>query len=222
VALAKKLGNGEVINCDSVQIYQEIQIATAKPSDEEKAGVPHHLIDYVSPHIDYTAADWAEDASRKIREIEARQAIPILVGGTGFYLRSLRQPLFESPKTDQTLRSRLNSIREKKGALHLFKMLSRIDPVTAAKQYPRDYPRVQRALEVCFQTGQKFSELQPKRVAPPDFAKRIRIFALNPDRAALYELINSRAIRHFDNGIGVEFASVQEMMSVIQQNLRVS
>ena len=106
VNLALDIG-GEVINCDSVQIYQGIEIATAKPSMEERRGVPHHLIDYVPPEVNYTAADWAVDAADKIAEIEGRGRIPILVGGTGFYLRTLREPLYESPKTDEGMRERL-------------------------------------------------------------------------------------------------------------------
>src|SRR3982751_2607728 len=92
--------NGEIINCDSVQIYKGIEIATAKPTTEEKRGVPHHLITYVDPNINYTAGDWARDASAAIEEIESRNKVPILVGGTGFYLRSLMNPLFDSPPTD--------------------------------------------------------------------------------------------------------------------------
>src|SRR3954468_12583481 len=103
VELALRVG-GEIINFDSVQIYQGIEIATAKPTEEEKRGVPHHLIDYVDPRVNYTAADWAADAVKKIVEIESRGSIPILVGGTGFYLQTLRRPLFESPKTDARLR----------------------------------------------------------------------------------------------------------------------
>src|SRR5689334_1356758 len=114
VELALHVG-GEIINCDSVQIYKEIQIATAKPSEEEKRGVPHHLIGYVDPNVNYTAADWAKDAAEKIAEIESRGKVPILVGGTGFYLRTLRQPLFESPKTDESLRERLRTIKERRG-----------------------------------------------------------------------------------------------------------
>ena len=106
IALALKIG-GEIINCDSVQIYKEIEVATAKVSPEEMRGVPHHLISYVSPEINYTAAAWAQDAARKIREIEGRGNVPILVGGTGFYLRTLRQPFFESPQTDEQLREKL-------------------------------------------------------------------------------------------------------------------
>jgi tRNA dimethylallyltransferase len=201
VALALFLGNAEIINCDSVQIYQGIEIATAKPSAEEKRGVPHHLIDYVSPRINYTAADWAKDASRVIYEIEARGNIPILVGGTGFYLRTLRNPFFESPKTDENLRARIRKIKERKGAEHLHKLLQKVDRASAEKLFPRDYVRTSRALEVFFQTGKRLSEVQPERAAPPEFAERIQVFALAPPRQTLYQKINERAQIHFDKGL---------------------
>ena len=209
VELALKIG-GEIINCDSVQIYKEIQIATAKPSTEEMRGVPHHLLDYVAPEINYTAADWANDAAAKIIEIEKRGKIPILVGGTGFYLRSLRQPFFESPKTDENLRKRLSAIKEKKGAEYLYKLLQKADKTSADKLFPRDYVRVQRALEVYFQTGEKMSELQPKRIEPPEFAGRIKIFVLNPPRDELYKKINERAARHFEDGLVEEVNFIRE------------
>lgn len=201
VALALHLGNAEIINCDSVQIYQGIEIATAKPSAEEMCGVPHHLIDYVSPNVKYTAADWAKDASEKIHEIEGRGNVPILVGGTGFYLRTLRNPFFESPKTDEKLRQKILQIKEKKGAEHLHKLLIKVDKATAEKLFPRDYVRTSRALEVYFQTGSRLSELQPLREKPPEFAERIKIFALNPPRDLLYERINIRAEKHFERGL---------------------
>lgn len=209
VELALRVG-GEVINCDSVQIYKEIQIATAKPSEEEKRGVPHHLIDYVAPEINYTAADWAADATAKIYEIEARAKIPILVGGTGFYLRTLRQPFFESPKTDERLREKLRKIKEKKGAEHLHKILRKVDKASAEKLFPRDYVRVMRALEVYFQTGNRLSEIQPNRAAPPEFAGRIKIFALSPPRDLLYERINERAEKHFEKGLVAEVRNLRE------------
>src|SRR5688572_28281194 len=171
-ALAVKLAlhvGGEVINFDSVQIYRGIEIATAKPTEEEKRGVPHHLIDYVDPNINYTAADWARDAVVKIAEIEGRGKVPILVGGTGFYLRTLLNPLFESPKTDEELRERLTFIKEERGSVHLHKILRRVDPDSAEKLFPNDYVRVIRALEVYFQTGERFSKLQPNRAEPPEF-----------------------------------------------------
>jgi tRNA dimethylallyltransferase len=190
-----------VINCDSVQIYQGIEIATAKPAEEEKRGVPHHLIDYVSPHVNYTAADWAKEATAKIHEIEARGRVPVLVGGTGFYLRTLRQPFFDSPKTDELLRARLKNLKERKGAAHLYKILQKVDPSSAEKLFPRDYVRTTRALEVYFQTGKRLSEVQPLRGAAPEFAARIRIFALSPPRDELYRKINERAAVHFERGL---------------------
>ena len=200
VRLAEAIG-GEVINFDSVQIYQGIEIATAKPSEDEKQGIPHHLIGYVDPNINFTAADWAADASAKIAEIEARGALPILVGGTGFYLRTLRQPLFESPKTDQDLRRRLKQIAAKKGVRHLHRLLLRLDPDAAMKLFENDAPRIMRALEVIFQTGELFSRQQPDRAEPPEFSARIRLFVLNPPREVLYEKINRRTEAHFSAGL---------------------
>jgi len=200
VELARRVG-GEVINFDSVQIYRGVQIATAKPTEAEKRGVPHHLIDYVEPNVNYTAADWARDAEAKITEIESRRRIPILVGGTGFYLRTLRHPLFESPKTDEKLRKRLRLIKEEKGSEHLHRILQRIDLEAAEKLEPRDSVRVTRALEYYFQTGEFFSKQQPNRAEPPEFASRIRLFVLNPPRAVLYEKINKRAKEHFEVGL---------------------
>ncbi len=203
-ALAVRLAehvDGEAVNFDSVQIYKGIQVATAKPTEEERHGVPHHLIDYVDPNKDYTAADWAVDATKKIEEIEASGRVPVLVGGTGFYLRTLRQPLFESPKTDAELRERLKAIKEKRGAEHLHRMLQRLDPSAAEQLFPNDAVRVMRALEVYFQTGERLSEVQQKRSEPPEFAARIKLFVLNPPRDRLYETINRRTEVHFENGL---------------------
>ena len=200
VALALRIG-GEVINFDSVQIYRGIEIATAKPSEDEKCGVPHHLIDYVEPSVNYTSADWARDATQKIAEIESRGKPVILVGGTGFYLRTLRQPLFDSPPTDTTLRERLRAIKSRRGAGHLHKMLSRIDPASAKRLPPADYVRVIRAIEVFFQTGERISVKQPLRLKPPEFSGRIQLFVLGPPREMLYERINLRTEQHFAAGL---------------------
>lgn len=200
VELALRVG-GEIINCDSVQIYRGIQIATAKPGEEERQGVPHHLIDYIDPNVNYSAADWASDAAENIVEIEARGAVPILVGGTGFYLRTLRRPLFESPKTDEVLRERLRVVHDTKGAEYLHKILNRVDAEAASKLPPRDYVRTMRALEVYFQTGKRISDVQPNRAEPPEFAERIRLFVLNPPREFLYKKINLRTEQHFADGL---------------------
>lgn len=210
VELALRIGNAEIINCDSVQIYKGIEIATAKPSLSEMRGVVHHLLDYVPPEVCYTAADWASDAAGKIVEIEGRGNIAILVGGTGFYLRTLRNPLFDSPKTDHRLRERLHSLMERKGAPHLHRILSRVDPQAAARLFPNDYVRTTRALEVFFQTGKRISELQPDRGTPPEFAARIRVIALNPPREELYERINIRTEAHFERGLVDEVIRLRE------------
>lgn len=209
VKLALHVG-GEIINCDSVQIYKEIRIATAKPSVEERRGVPHHLIDYVDPNVNYTAADWAKDAAEKIYEIESRGKIPILVGGTGFYLRTLMRPLFESPKTDERLRERLRRIKEKRGAEFLYRLLLNVDAESAARLFPKDYVRVMRALEVYYQTGEKLSRQQPNRADPPEFAARIKLFVLNPPRELLYDKINRRTEEHFRNGLVAEVKQLRD------------
>lgn len=200
VALGRAVG-GEIVNFDSIQIYKGIQLATAKPSEDEKQGVPHHLIDYVDPGVNYTAADWAEDAAAKITEIESRGNVPILVGGTGFYLRALKNPLFECPPTDAELRARLSRIRDRRGPEFLHRMLKRIDRESAAGFKPRDYVRVMRALEFYFQTGDRISVRKLERAPAPEFAGRIRLFVLNPTRAELYEKINRRTEEHFAAGL---------------------
>ena len=200
IELALKL-NGEIINCDSVQVYRDIQIATAKLSLEERRGVPHHLIDFVSPEINYTAGQWARAAIDTIAGIESRGRLPLLVGGTGLYLRALRQPFFPSPLTDENLRRRITRIREHHGAEHLYRLLERLDRERARELYPRDWPRVQRALEVRLQTGRPISAQKHLRPDPPESARRLIVLALNPPRDQLYERINRRTEMHFATGL---------------------
>jgi tRNA dimethylallyltransferase len=200
IELALRL-NGEIINCDSVQVYQKIQIATAKVPIEERKGVPHHLIDFVPPEINYTAGDWARVAVQKIEEIETRGRVPILVGGTGFYLRALRQPFFVSPPTDEALRSRLNAIREARGPEHLHRLLTRLDPASAEDLYPRDWPRVQRAVEVRLQTRRSMNEQKGDRPEPHTSAHQLSVIVINPPRDELYRRINERTEAHFAFGL---------------------
>ena len=206
--MALALG-GEIINLDSVQVYRGIYVATAKVPPEQQRGVSHHLIDIVEPAENFTAGDYAEIAAMTIREIEARGSIAILVGGTGFYLRALVQPLFEGPKTDLSLRNRLTRLRDRRGAEHLHSLLARVDPEAAEKISPRNWSRTMRALEFYFQTGNRISESQHERPAPPEFASRIRVIALRPPRDALYARINERASRMFEGGL------IEEVQSLI-------
>ena len=202
--------NGEIINCDSVQVYRDIHVATAKVPVEERKGVPHHLIDFVPPSINYTAVEWAREAAKTIDEIEARGRIPLLVGGTGFYLRALRRPFFVSPQTDESLRLRLNRVREQHGAEYLHRVLRRLDPRAAAQLYPRDWPRVQRAIEVCLQTGRSIVDQKHDRPEAHDSARRLRILALNPPREELYARINERTEAHFNAGLVDEVRGLLE------------
>ena len=200
VELALRFG-GEVVNCDSVQVYREIEIATAKVTPAERRGVAHHLLDFVPPEINYTAGAWAADAARVISEIESRGRAAFLVGGTGLYLRALRQPFFQSPPTDERVRARLTRLRERRGPEHLHRLLARLDPVTAARLHARDWSRVQRALEVRLQTGRALSEQRHERPAPPPLAARLRVFALAPPREELYRRIDDRTEAHFRAGL---------------------
>lgn len=200
IEVALRLG-GEIINCDSVQVYQGIQIATAKVPLAERQGIPHHLIDFVSPNVNYTAGDWAREAVDVVEDIQRRGRVPILVGGTGLYLRALRNPFFPSPQTDAKLRRRLNQLREVRGAEYLHRVLRRLDPESAAELYPRDWPRVQRAIEVRLQTGERMSGQKAGRPAPHESAQRLRLIVLNPPRVALYARINERTEKHFADGL---------------------
>jgi tRNA dimethylallyltransferase len=212
IEIALRLG-GEIINCDSVQVYCGIQIATAKVPYEERRGVPHHLIDFVSPEINYTAGDWAREATKQIEVIQQRGLVPILVGGTGFYLRALRNPFFPSPQTDEAIRIRLNSIRDNKGVEHLHRLLRRLDPESAAELFPRDWPRVQRAIEVCLQTGAPMSQQKAGRPQPPESTQHLRVIVLNPPRAELYKRINERTENHFAAGL------VQEVEALLKRGV---
>jgi tRNA dimethylallyltransferase len=200
IEVALKLG-GEIINCDSVQVYRGIQIATAKVPLAERQGIPHHLIDFVSPNINYTAGEWAREAAATIEDMLKRGRLPILVGGTGLYLRAFRNPFFPSPQTDEELRRRLNKLRQRRGTEHLHRLLRRLDPQSAAELFPRDWPRVQRAIEVRLQTGAAMSQQKSARARPHESARRMRIVVLNPSRNELYQRINERTESHFAAGL---------------------
>lgn len=167
----------------------------------------------MSPEINYTAGEWARAAVLKIEEIEARGSCAILVGGTGFYLRAIRNPFFPSPATDEMLRARLTAIRVSHGAPHLHKLLKRFDPDTAATLFERDWPRVQRALEVRLQTGRPLSAQKSERLPPHESATRMRVFVLNPPREELYQRINARTDAHFESGL------VEEVRALLQRGV---
>ena len=150
--------NGEIINCDSTAVYRGFDIGTDKLSIEEQRGIPHHLIDIAEPTEVYTAARFARDAERAIRDIHARGKLPILVGGTGFYYRALVRGLFPGPAANDEMRLRLDRIAGRRGPERLHRLLSRVDPDSAGRIMPRDQKRLVRALEVYFTTGRALTD----------------------------------------------------------------
>jgi len=152
LALAER-HDGEIINCDSTAVYRGFDIGTDKVPPGEQRGIPHHLIDIADPTEVYTAAQYARDANRVIRDIHARGKLPILVGGTGFYYRALTRGLFPGPGADEALRERLARVADRKGPERLHRMLRHVDPDSADRIMPRDRKRLVRALEVYFSTG---------------------------------------------------------------------
>jgi tRNA dimethylallyltransferase len=157
LALAERYG-GEVINCDSTAVYRGFDIGTDKSPIEARRGIPHHLIDIADPIEVYTAAHFARDAARVIREIHGRGRLPMLIGGTGFYYRALTRGLFPGPGADEALRWRLNRVAQRRGVERLHRMLQRADPESAARIMPRDQKRLVRALEVYFATGRPLTD----------------------------------------------------------------
>jgi tRNA dimethylallyltransferase len=187
LSLAEACG-GEIINCDSTAVYRGFDIGTDKLSGDERRGIPHHLIDIAEPTHVYTAAQFAADAERAIRDIHARRRLPILVGGTGFYYRALTRGLFPGPGADDRLRERLDRIADRKGPERLHRLLTAVDADSAARIMPRDRKRLVRALEVYFATGRPltahFSETRSLiadcdvvsialRLPPPVTAERV-------------------------------------------------
>ena len=205
--------DGEIINLDSVQVYRRLYIATAKVPSLDRRGVPHHLIDVVEPTENFTAGDYARRARQTIEDIESRERTAILVGGTGFYLRALVKPLFEGPKTDSKLRERLVWLRERRGAQHLHRMLTRFDPQAAMNISANDWSRTMRALEFYFQTGRRISGSQPETPSAPELASRVRVIALNPPREKLYARIDNRADQMFHGGL------IEEVQSLIEAGI---
>jgi tRNA dimethylallyltransferase len=194
---------GEIVNCDSVALYRGFEIGTAKPSADERARAPHHLLDILEPTAVFTAGDYAQAARRVVAEIAARGRLPIVVGGTGFYLRALLEGLFAGPKRSEELRARLREIAGGKGSPHLHRLLARLDAVAAARIHANDEPKLIRAIEVCLTARRKMTELWQHGRDPLTGFGVLRI-GLDPERAALYERINQRARRMFDSGLAEE------------------
>lgn len=206
LALAERFG-GEIINCDSVAIYRELNAGTAKPSQAQRSRAPHHLFDLLDPSETITAGDYSRRARQVLAEITARKRLPIVVGGTGLYLRALLAGLFQGPKRSEDLRRRLRSRAQQRQPGYLHRVLQRLDPAAAAHIHPNDAPKLIRAIEVCLAARAPMSKLWESGRDPLRGFRILRI-GLDPPRAALYERINQRARRMFNEGLVEETAAL--------------
>ena len=190
----------EVVNCDSVQVYRGFDIGTGKIPLSERRGIPHHLLDVAEPGEVFTAGDFRARALTALAEVRGRGKLPVVVGGTGLYLRALLLGLFEGPARSGELRARLSALAERRSRVFLHRMLVRLDPRAAERIHPRDQPKVIRALEVCLLARQPLSEmLERGRTNLQGF--RVLKVGLRPERKQLVQRINARVERMFAEGL---------------------
>ena len=201
VALARAF-DGEIINADSMQIYKNLDVGTAKPSAEERQGIPHYLLDFLSPETPYSVADFTAAADPLIRDITARGRLPLVVGGTGLYITSLLSGMAFAPeKTDPAIRARLQARAAAEGGAALYAELQRIDPDYAAQIHPNNLPRVIRALELFEATGRRMSD-QRREARPAEAPYHVLCLCLTcRDRAVLYSRIDRRVDEMVENGV---------------------
>ena len=201
VALARAF-DGEIINADSMQIYKNLDVGTAKPSAEERQGIPHYLLDFLSPETPYSVADFTAAADPLIRDITARGRLPLVVGGTGLYITSLLSGMAFAPeKTDPAIRARLQARADTEGGAALYAELQRVDPDYAAQVHPNNLPRVIRALELFEATGRRMSD-QRREARPAEAPYHALCLCLTcRDRAVLYSRIDRRVDEMVENGV---------------------
>jgi tRNA dimethylallyltransferase len=200
--------NGEIVSCDSVAVYREMEIGTAKPSHAERSLVPHHMIDISWPDEACTAGDYSRLAREDLAGITERGHIPIVAGGTGLYLRALIDGLFPAPPQKPGQRQRLRNIASTRGPAHLHRILTRLDKAAAAAIHANDVPKVVRAIEVSLATSQTLNQnkrtpmtVQWQQGRDALTGYRILRLGLNPPRPLLYDRINQRAADMFDRGL---------------------
>jgi tRNA dimethylallyltransferase len=209
-ALSLELGErfgGEIVSCDSVAVYRGMDLGTAKPTKEEQARRPHHLIDVADPDQPFTAGEYSRQARAALREIASRGRLPIVTGGTGLYLRALTEGLFVGPERQDGLRDRLRQSTQKHGEGWLHRLLQRLDPTSAERIHPHDAAKLIRAVEVCLATRKPLSEVLAR---DPLTGFRLLRIGLNPPRPALYDRLNRRAAAMFADGLVEETRGLLE------------
>ncbi len=210
IALAKAL-DGEIMNADSMQIYRHMDIGTAKPTEDEKEGIPHHLMDFLDPGEAFNVSCYQDYANHVINDMIKRNKFPIVTGGTGFYIKSLIDPTdFLTAKASDVFRIEMENLAKKEGNEAVFRLLQRDDPKMAQKLHPNDLRRVIRALEVFHETGQPLSEIQEESKKKKGLFDPIYI-CLNMDRGKLYDRIDMRVDEMLKNGLLEETTRLKEM-----------
>jgi tRNA dimethylallyltransferase len=202
LALGERFG-GEIVSCDSVAVYRGMDLGSAKPTPEERARLPHHLIDVADPDQLFTAGEYSRQARAALQEIASRGRLPIVTGGTGLYLRALTEGLFAGPERQHELRARLEQSRLRHDAGWLHRILSRLDPASAARIHPNDTPKLIRAIEVCLAGRKPMSEVLGNQKAARDPLTGFRLLriGLTPPRQELYARLNQRATAMFEAGL---------------------
>ncbi|MBY0507423.1 MAG: tRNA (adenosine(37)-N6)-dimethylallyltransferase MiaA [Bryobacteraceae bacterium] len=207
VALAREF-DGEIVNCDSLQFYRGLDIGTAKLPFAEREGVPHHLLDFLAPDEVFTAGEFARRARPLLLEIATRRKLPIVCGGSGFYLRALLDGLFDGPAGDAALRERLARVEARRpGRLHV--CLSKLDPVSAKRIAAQDVNKLIRAVEVCWLERRALSEVQAERGRTALTGFRFTLLGLDPPREAVYAKINQRVEKMFSDGLLDEIRALE-------------
>jgi len=191
---------GDVVSCDSVAIYREMEIGAAKPSRAQRLLAPHHLLDVVAPNEQFSAGDYSRLARTAIAEISSRGRVPIVAGGTGLYLRALLEGLFDAPARDENLRERLRQTADRRGAGYVHRLLHKLDAEAAARIHANDLPKTLRALEVTLAAGAPMTSAW-NAGRDPLVGYRVVKLGLNPDRKLLYQRIDRRAEQMFAAGL---------------------
>lgn len=200
----------EIISADSRQVYKYLNIGTAKPSKNEQKRVKHHLIDMITPDQDYSAGDFVNDTTELINNLHRNNKIPIVCGGTMFYIKALMDGIFKSPDIPTEIRRNLQNTAREKGSHFLYEELKKIDPDSAERANPNDANRIIRALEIFRHTGKTITQLWQENPAPKSDLKFINIL-INLDRNILYKKINERVDKMFQSGLLREFEALLQM-----------
>jgi tRNA dimethylallyltransferase len=215
MALGERFG-GEIVSCDSVAVYLGMELGTAKPTAEERARLPHHLIDVTEPDQPFTAGAYSRAARAALREIAGRGKLPIVTGGTGLYLRALTEGLFAGPERQQELRARLERSRQRHGEGWLHRLLGRLDPASAVRIHTNDTPKLIRAIEVCLAGRGPMSLVLGTNGRDPLTGFRLLRIGLNPPRQQLYERLNQRAAAMFAAGLVEETGGLLERFGPVK------